>query len=790
MAEVTEKSKNEDSSAVAKVESKSDVRPRKLCAYSQRVCNLEILKGFDFCHKHILEDKASPFKPCDFVAKSNGRRCPNPAQKLPDRAKSFCIIHTRKAELRRAVEERRKRRHQDDVEGSYDDEKGKRRRTSSSNSQKSDKLDGHSTDEDGGGSGDDYLKVDSAWHGDIDSDADSVDSEEEDPIKHAGVWTVEEATRMCRDKMIRLRSLYITQFKRLQHVLKERRRKYCQAIQAEEEEETGECHLTPSQLLGRKPQHGCPGIEALLHRQAKEKKQGTNSRQQGVSNLRCTYSPGGNRCTEKVLPLTKHCIKHITHDPNQLLFQKCTFQSKGESQCERNVAKIFTHSACRLHVELPSNMKRPDVSKDLIDAKERAKLRKARMIDSKDSEVDVPEALQQKSSALLSSTPSTSSEKMEVDNTDEKTDADVKTLSSSSAASATESSSSTSSSQAAAPKPGLALENISPGLAAASLVAVCSSPQVPLQGTPLASVSGSQRSVVTDCKLLTSNTDKEQSASSAPSEASKVDVESKAPDVDSKPACDATNIKEAEKKEKESVDLKSTKTSSSETNNAAHAPSQRPVSPEKQPEQLKATLNVASKPKEGTKVPASTSPPVSQTIAQAATQPTPSQGTCTPSTSSNTTPQVVTKTPSMESFEKPSKVISKSASQGALPATLHEPPKATPQGTFQGTSPAVPIVTKQTPLVTSASLVQPPQSTTVSSSAGQPLKAISAKPLITSETHRPAPKKTFQHLPAGMTAASSKQFSSVIPAVSSKETNKDSKTDPMKSQEQNKETKL
>lgn len=50
---------------------------------------------------------------------------------------------------------------------------------------------------------------------------------------------MEEATRMCRDKMIRLRSLYITQFKRLQHVLRERRRKYCQAIQAEEIEETG-----------------------------------------------------------------------------------------------------------------------------------------------------------------------------------------------------------------------------------------------------------------------------------------------------------------------------------------------------------------------------------------------------------------------------------------------------------------------------------------------------------------------------------------------------------------------
>lgn len=63
----------------------------------------------------------------------------------------------------------------------------------------------------------------------------------------------------------------------------------------------------------------------------------------------------------------------ICHDPNQLLFQQCTFQSKGESQCDRNVAKIFKHTSCRLHVELPSSMNRPDVKKDLQDAEERAK---------------------------------------------------------------------------------------------------------------------------------------------------------------------------------------------------------------------------------------------------------------------------------------------------------------------------------------------------------------------------------------------------------------------------------
>ena len=44
--------------------------------------------------------------------------------------------------------------------------------------------------------------------------------------RHAGVWTLEEALKMCRDKMIRKRSLYLEQYKRLHLLLKERRRKH------------------------------------------------------------------------------------------------------------------------------------------------------------------------------------------------------------------------------------------------------------------------------------------------------------------------------------------------------------------------------------------------------------------------------------------------------------------------------------------------------------------------------------------------------------------------------------
>lgn len=440
------------------------------------------------------------------------------------------------------------------------------------------------------------------------------------------------------------------------------------------------------------------------------------------------------------------------------------------------------------------------------------RLRKARAIDNKESEADVSEALQQKCSALVppdtsgqsvdsepvtaepqqaaatSSLPSTqiinslstSSEKMEVENNDEKTGVDAKTLPSNSASAAEPSS--VSSSGASDPSPGLASESISPGLAAASLVAVCSSPQVPLQGMPLASVSGAQQSSVTDSKSLPSSGDKEQSVSTAPTERSKADVEPKAPDV--KPVGDSTDVKENEKQV--SIDPKVADTSSSDTNNTATVSSQRPASPGKQPEQLKVTPNVVSKPKEdSTEVPASTLTPVSQSVTQGTPQAAPSRGTCTPSASSNTTSQVVTKPPT-EPSEKASQDVSKSTLPGASPAVLHEPPK----GTSRGTSPSAPTIAKQTPLVTSASSVHPPQSTTASSSAGQPVKTSGiTKPSITSETHRAAPIKTFQHLPAGMIAASSKQFRAIT-TIPSKETNKDTKTDPVKPQEPSTSTKL
>ena len=89
---------------------------------------------------------------------------------------------------------------------------------------------GEESEEEGG-------RVGEHWAGDGESDAESVDSEGEDGLKHAGVYTGEEVMRTMRDKLIRLQKLYIEQFGRLQHKLRESRRGYLS--QAREEREAG-----------------------------------------------------------------------------------------------------------------------------------------------------------------------------------------------------------------------------------------------------------------------------------------------------------------------------------------------------------------------------------------------------------------------------------------------------------------------------------------------------------------------------------------------------------------------
>ncbi len=50
---------------------------------------------------------------------------------------------------------------------------------------------------------------------------------------------------MCRDKLLRLRSLYMSQFERLKHVYKNKKRKYLLATSANDEGLTGKLLQPP-----------------------------------------------------------------------------------------------------------------------------------------------------------------------------------------------------------------------------------------------------------------------------------------------------------------------------------------------------------------------------------------------------------------------------------------------------------------------------------------------------------------------------------------------------------------
>jgi KAT8 regulatory NSL complex subunit 2 len=97
-------------------------------------------------------------------------------------------------------------------------------------------LDYASDDDEGDSESDTPPTLASTFPHDNDfSDDESIDSEDEDVLKHAGIYQVEEVVKMSKEKMQKLQSLYVDQFQKLQKVLKDKRRAYLQGIKREKE---------------------------------------------------------------------------------------------------------------------------------------------------------------------------------------------------------------------------------------------------------------------------------------------------------------------------------------------------------------------------------------------------------------------------------------------------------------------------------------------------------------------------------------------------------------------------
>uniref|UniRef100_A0A182KHI0 KAT8 regulatory NSL complex subunit 2 n=1 Tax=Anopheles christyi TaxID=43041 RepID=A0A182KHI0_9DIPT len=196
------------------------------------------------------------------------------------------------------------------------------------------------------------------------SDNESVDSQSDDPLKHAGIYTAEEATRITKEKLTRLQTLYIEQIHRLQHVLRERRRSYLKDQRGEREfhcsifdqvKQTPRERMLYEQLKGLNRYHRKHGVEAILQRKYLEKRaKATEGLQQKPPSLpKCAYTEGGVKCGERTLPCCKHCRKHILEDKKQVLFRACGIEKSGVV-CQEPLAGLFENVTCPLHMELPA----------------------------------------------------------------------------------------------------------------------------------------------------------------------------------------------------------------------------------------------------------------------------------------------------------------------------------------------------------------------------------------------------------------------------------------------------
>lgn len=221
---------------------------RPFCAYLHKICLNNRLEGHKYCIDHIMNDKTAPYRQCTYVHSVTGRRCTRAARKVDRRASPLCQIH-KSYKLNfpspPTVSPEETNLLQDLAHHSKLDSAVR-----STNTFWIPKGDGSAIPSEKLGravaryfiqrQADDApaemptMEEIAARHNNADSDTESVENDQ-DMFKHAQVFTEEEVTRTLRDKMIRLRRLYIEQYGHIQYILKEKRLKFIQAQRFEDE---------------------------------------------------------------------------------------------------------------------------------------------------------------------------------------------------------------------------------------------------------------------------------------------------------------------------------------------------------------------------------------------------------------------------------------------------------------------------------------------------------------------------------------------------------------------------
>ncbi|XP_033099667.1 KAT8 regulatory NSL complex subunit 2-like isoform X2 [Anneissia japonica] len=331
------------------------------CNYSPRICMQNRMDGFEYCRRHILEDKSAPFKQCNYISTKNGKRCSQAAPKS-DKKDGFCVEHSRKTAMLRHknILKKRPSNRTDTLLEDLD----AYRASSSKQLPENPLSEAAKILEYGSDSSSDVepLLVDQSWKGDNESDAESVDSEQEDVLKHAGVYTAEEVALISKEKLIRLQSLYINQFKRLQHVMREKRRRYL-AERSIEEQTIGlnigkvsdpKESKKLMKLHAMKRYRKRRGCEALLALKSKQRRIQVTAMRDGVDTeqavMICKFEADRKSCRNTRLPAVSYCEQHILEDRHQVLYGKC---EGGDGNCTIPVLLTSNEITCFLHTVVP-----------------------------------------------------------------------------------------------------------------------------------------------------------------------------------------------------------------------------------------------------------------------------------------------------------------------------------------------------------------------------------------------------------------------------------------------------
>jgi len=209
----------------------------------------------------------------------------------------------------------------------------------------------------------------------LDSDSESVDSNNEEPLKHAGVYAAEEVSLILREKMLRLQALYIEQFKRFQYLLKEKKKKYLLSLRHEKDIQGIKSISQTVSQNGSKQEledyqklkalwryQRTHGAEALLKQQSNEKRKAAldGLHYKAPAFPVCIFAKGDDVCDQRSLPLSHYCQKHILYDVNQVLFRPCAYvQNSPDGQCSppclTPVVSFVHKNTCILHKQLKTD---------------------------------------------------------------------------------------------------------------------------------------------------------------------------------------------------------------------------------------------------------------------------------------------------------------------------------------------------------------------------------------------------------------------------------------------------